>query len=687
MKLKIRQNATTVILIVSLLVSGLLLPSLARADIFNVYNDAGIPRQSEIFTYPDGASFETLSDEESPERVQYFETVTCPEEGWAGWGVFFRDEGEPYTVDLSNYAEGQLKFFVRTPIDLKVEIQEVGPNGPLRTEYISDHGWNEQNEWQEISIPIEDFEADLDQIYASFMIAAEEPATFHVDYVRWSVPIGEYEPSIVAVDGRQLLMDGDVFKVKGVAAELTPVGEYGPWYDWSQHPENYNIDIPLMSDMGANTIKTYLQRPTQSAALNALYEEGIYVVMGFCVDVVYGEGEIVDFENEVVRENIIRCFLDMVGHWKDHPAILMWSLGNEVNTILEANDIWPGHWYSLVEECAQAAHQLEGDNYHPVTTANAEQEGEWDIGDPDKNADDESLAHLDLWSLQLYQGESFGDTFGDYEASSNKPLLMSEFGCDAYDGRNDEENERMQAEYLESQWSHIRENLSSINPDNVCVGGIVFSWRDGWYKSNFGLESYFVHNTDPDWFSIYYEDQNMNEEWWGIVAISEDPEERILREGYDTISAIWQAPFIDITYPQEGQITPTLTPTITWDTDNIAPDEELRIIISHQYVCKNYAANFNFKDILLEIMDIFDVQPAYAESMYISLWVEDLNIEVENTGSYVVPEDILSVNVRYRLEISKETDLQASDTVNFRARERRLRRRRPMIRARRLELD
>ena len=38
MKLKIRQNATTVILIVSLLVSGLLLPSLARADIFNVYN-------------------------------------------------------------------------------------------------------------------------------------------------------------------------------------------------------------------------------------------------------------------------------------------------------------------------------------------------------------------------------------------------------------------------------------------------------------------------------------------------------------------------------------------------------------------------------------------------------------------------------------------------------------------------
>jgi len=511
------------------------------ADIFNVYNDRGIPHESQLWLWNGGGgSSREVQDEESPERVSYFETIS---RNWAGWGIFFdiEDGGEPYTMDLSEYAEGHLKFFVRTPVDLKIEIKKTGPNGRVRREYISNHGWNEEDVWQEISIPIEEFGANLDEIYSPFMVTGERAGTFDIDYIRWTAPIGEYEPTLVEIDGREILVDGDVFTVKGVAGEFTPIGEYGPGYDWSLNPEDYSIDIPLIRDLGANTIRTYDERPTQKEALDAFYEQGIFVIMGFTVEALYG-GEIVDFENQTVRENIRRCFLDMVSHWKDHPAILMWCIGNEVNSILESHDVDPNHWYSLVDECAEASHELEGEAFHPVTTANADQ-GEWDIGDPDMNADDDSVQHLDLWSLQLYRGESFGDTFFDYGELTAKPLLMTEFGCDAYDGRRHQEDQSMQAECLEAQWLEIGENLSSIDPDNVCAGGVIFSWRDAWYKSRHGNFSH--HGTQADWRNEAYIDPNMNEEWWGIVAISENPEERILREAYDTISGIWN-PFIDI---------------------------------------------------------------------------------------------------------------------------------------------
>ncbi len=548
MRINKRQKPGFIFIASLLLLLGIelcLVSETSFADIFNVYNDSGVPHESQLWTsYPDAGDeddFNEIQDQEAPERVSYFETVSRE---WASWGVFFdsEDGGEPYTLDLSGYSEGSLELFVRTPVDLRIEIRERNPHGRVYREYISDHDWDGEDEWQEISIPIEEFGANLTRIYSPFMITAEREATFSVDYVRWSAAITDYEPTPVEIDGRRILVDGDIFEVKGVAAEFTPVGEYGPWYDWSLYPENYTIDIPLIRRMGANAIRTYNQRPTQKEALDSFYERGIYVIMGFAVDAVYGDNEVVDFENAVVRENITRCFLDMVEHWKDHPAILMWCFGNEVNRVLEENDVDPSHWYSLVDECAERAHELEGEDFHPVTTANGDQR-DWDIGDRGMNADDDSLPHLDLWSLQIYQGRSFDNAFEDYEELSAKPLLMSEFGCDAYDGRRNREDESMQREYLESQWLEISENLSSIDQDNVCLGGVIFSWRDGWYKSSRG--EYSDHDTQSDWRNGAYEDPNMNEEWWGIVGISEDPEERILREAYDAIANLWY-PFIDI---------------------------------------------------------------------------------------------------------------------------------------------
>jgi len=250
------------------------------------------------------------------------------------------------------------------------------------------------------------------------------------------------------------------------------------------------------------------------------------------VDAVYGNDQVVDFSNPIVRQNIKTRFLEMVTHWKDHPAILMWCFGNEVNKTLADHGVWPGHWYSLVEECAEAAHNLEGENYHPVTTANADQ-AVWDIGNPAKNANDASLPHLDIWSLQLYRGPSFGSAFNNYKNSSAKPLLISEFGCDAYNGLTNQEDETMQANYLSSLWGEIFRHLSLpviTTSRRVCIGGVLFAWRDGWWKSQYGTE--LTHDTSTDWVNPGYADPKMNEEWFGVAAISETPGIITLRQGY-----------------------------------------------------------------------------------------------------------------------------------------------------------
>ncbi|GEM_PF-811009 len=96
---------------------------------------------------------------------------------YAGWGYYNPE-------DLSAYAGGDLIFWVKTPADLKVEIND----GSNHTKYISAYGWDGTNTWQDITIPLDDFGADLSAIEYPFMITIEAgDSTFYTDSVRWVV--------------------------------------------------------------------------------------------------------------------------------------------------------------------------------------------------------------------------------------------------------------------------------------------------------------------------------------------------------------------------------------------------------------------------------------------------------------------------------------------------------------------
>ena len=170
----------------------------------------------------------------------------------------------------------------------------------------------------------------------------------------------------------------------------------------------------------------------------------------------------------------------------------------------------------------------------------------------------EFAADVDLVACIIYRGKTFGNLFGSLKATFDKPVLLSEFGADAYDAYLKKEEQNMQAFFLESQWRQIYENLAN-NKEGAgnCLGGISFEWTDEWWKHDeSNPESWKVHDTESNWSNgSYYFDiraarnMNMNEEWFGIVALSEVQEsglnKRIPRKSYYVLRDFWEHPTLN----------------------------------------------------------------------------------------------------------------------------------------------
>src|SRR3954462_12838651 len=186
-------------------------------------------------------------------------------------------------------------------------------------------------------------------------------------------------PSVALVNNRQLMLrrrnpDGSLgavapYVIKGVDWSPASRGTNTSKTD----PNNANVrrpefavwaatDIPLLKAMNVNTVRLFIDPGTDATAravLDELYRNGIMVIM--TVD---------DAVNNTARAQQIVSF------YKDHPAVLMWSLGSEWNLNL---------YFGVASSVLDAAQRTETaaalikslDPNHPVATSY----GEIDLGD------------------------------------------------------------------------------------------------------------------------------------------------------------------------------------------------------------------------------------------------------------------------------------------------------------------
>lgn len=130
---------------------------------------------------------------------------------------------------------------------------------------------------------------------------------------------------------------------------------------------------------------------------------------------------------------------------------------------------------------------------------------------------------VDILGINVYRGKSFGDLFDKVKATYNKPVLLTEFGADAFNEIDLAEDQKSQAEYNLLNWKEIYENAAGMGKAGNAIGGFTFQFSDGWwkYKQTSNLEVQDIHASWSNGGYLYdyvHGENNMNEEWFGICA-------------------------------------------------------------------------------------------------------------------------------------------------------------------------
>ncbi|MEV5336557.1 discoidin domain-containing protein [Streptomyces werraensis] len=244
----------------------------------------------------------------------------------------------------------------------------------------------------------------------------------------------------------QLTVGGQPYTVKGLT--WGPAIADAPKY------------LPDVKSMGVNTIRTWGTDGGTKPLLDSAAANGLKVVNGFWLQPGGGPGSggCVNYVTDTTyRNTMLTEFTKWVEAYRNHPATLMWNVGNE--SVLGLQNCYSGAeleaqrnaYTGFVNDVAKKIHSIDPD--HPVTSTDA-WTGAWPYYR--RNAPD----------LDLYSMNSYGDICGvreDWEQGGyTKPYLITEGGPagewevpDDANGVPDEPTDVQKAEGYTKAWNCV----------------------------------------------------------------------------------------------------------------------------------------------------------------------------------------------------------------------------------------
>lgn len=340
-------------------------------------------------------------------------------------------------------------------------------------------------------------------------------------------------------EGIMLTVNGKPFIVNGVNWDYVPIGNTitDPGI-WNQSDDiikaALDSEMSLLKNMGVNAIRTYNLQPKWITYIYDKY--GIYTMLNITFGA-YGltiNGAWVpetDYADSATKKVLMKEAVDMANKYKNTRGLLLYMIGNENNYHL----VWKGTETEDIpipkskgEETRVAARALyrafnnavkevkKIDQSHPVAICNG------DLGFLDIVK--EECTDIDIYGTNMYRGKTFTDAFERVKKELGLPVLLTEFGSDAYNARDGKEDQAMQAYYDVENWKDIYANAAGLGKAGNSLGGFTFQFSDGWWK--FGqTKNLDVHDNNASWSNGGYArdmakpgDNNMNEEWFGICA-------------------------------------------------------------------------------------------------------------------------------------------------------------------------
>lgn len=193
-----------------------------------------------------------------------------------------------------------------------------------------------------------------------------------------------------SAEGFSMTVDGKPYFVKGVGG---------------------GSHLDLLAKSGANTFRTWgaenLQRDLDDAQ-----KHGLMVCAGIWLQ--HSDG--FDYHDPAKVKKQFDEVVAVVRKFKDHPALLMWAFGNEMEAYGNADD--PALW-KAINDIAKASKEI--DPNHPTMTVTA------DIGAGRIPGINKYCPDIDIHGINSYGGAlSIPKRYKD--AGGTKPYLLTEFG-------------------------------------------------------------------------------------------------------------------------------------------------------------------------------------------------------------------------------------------------------------------
>ena len=247
---------------------------------------------------------------------------------------------------------------------------------------------------------------------------------------------------VISKDGKwQLLRANEPYRIRGAGGSAS---------------------LELLREIGGNSVRTW-GADHLDEKLDAAQKLGLSVCVGIWLGherhgFKYDSPEQVKRQYESARAQILK--------YKDHPAVLMWGIGNEMEGYAKGDN--PNVW-KAVNDIAKLAHEV--DPNHPTMTVTAE------IGGARVRCIRELCPDIDIHGINTYAGvTSIPKRYR--EAGGTKPYVITEFGPPGtwetaktpWD-KVQELTSTAKAEHYRRAWTEAIDS----QPD-LALGGYCFNW-------------------------------------------------------------------------------------------------------------------------------------------------------------------------------------------------------------------
>lgn len=201
---------------------------------------------------------------------------------------------------------------------------------------------------------------------------------------------------LVEQEGRhQLIRGGQAYVIKGAGLELGDVG--------------------VFASHGGNSIRTWATNNSQRTGQQVLDDAARHgVTVALCIEIGrerlgfdYDDEEAVARQFEFARNEVLK--------YKDHPALLVWIIGNEPDFSFTNPKV-----FDAINDISKMIHELDGN--HPTTTALTS-----DFSPEFAALIEERAPDLDIISLQKYAGIVNVPRYIE-EAGIDRPYFITEWG-------------------------------------------------------------------------------------------------------------------------------------------------------------------------------------------------------------------------------------------------------------------